>query len=79
MKGFFYRKSHRGISKYLSLENELMYCNNIQTLIETGYVGHEPQQYKICTVLSTIRLKAVYIHNGKVQTLIRIGYASHMK
>ena len=57
---------------------DLVYCNNIQELMEELQLEHTSGQWRHFTDSSKVGLKAVLLHNGNELPSIPLAHAVHM-
>jgi hypothetical protein len=74
-----YRKRQSNITKYYSVDGDVVYCNNIQELMEELQIEHAPEQWRLFVDLSKGGLKAVLRHNGNKFSSIPQVHPVHMK
>jgi len=52
VKESFYRKGHSNFAKYFSIDEDLVYCNDICGLTEELQLRYVPEQWRLFTDLS---------------------------
>ena len=61
------------------MEGDLVYCNDIDGLMATLRITHDPDEWRLFIDLSKTSLKAVLLHNGNVLPSTPVGHVVHMK
>ena len=61
------------------MDGDLVYCNDIDGLMATLGITHDPDEWRLFIDLSKTSLKAVLLHNGNVLPSIPVGHVVHMK
>jgi hypothetical protein len=74
----FYRKRQSDIATYYSMDSYLVYCNNIQELMEELQLEHDYGQWRHFSDSSKVGLKAVLLHNGNEFPSVPLVHAVHM-
>ncbi|XP_071054071.1 uncharacterized protein [Onthophagus taurus] len=75
-----YRRRDEEFLKYFSSENSLVYCNDIEGLINTYQVDvYKSDDWLLFTDSSKERLKAVLLNNGNKYAAIPIGHSTRRK
>ncbi|UYV66834.1 hypothetical protein LAZ67_4003034 [Cordylochernes scorpioides] len=62
-----------------SQENDLVYCNDVVSLMEALGHDHDTEEWRLFIDSSKISMKAVLLHNGNKFPLVPIAHASNMK
>ncbi|UYV63640.1 hypothetical protein LAZ67_2005138 [Cordylochernes scorpioides] len=62
-----------------SQENDLVYCNDVVSLMEVLGHDHDTEEWRLFVDSSKISLKAVLLHNGNKFPSVPIAHASNMK
>jgi len=78
VKVSFYRKSHSSISKYFSIDGDMLYCKDVCELMEELELQHVPELWFFIDS-SKVSLKAILLHNGKKRPSIPPARAVRMK
>jgi hypothetical protein len=60
-------------------EGNLVFCSNIDDLMNALQITHDPQEWRLFVDSSTLSLKAVLLHNGNRLPSIPLAHAVHMK
>lgn len=72
----FYRNRNEPFRKYFSKENNLVYCNDVTSLIsEFKSITYDPGEWRLFIDSSTRSLKAVLLHNGNVYTPVPVAHS----
>lgn len=74
-----FRKRHKNLAPFFDMENNLVFCNDINGLLAALNINHKPKEWRLFIDSSTLSLKAVLLHIGNILPSIPIGYAVHMK
>jgi len=74
-----YRKRQSNITKYYSVDGDLVYFNNIQELMEELQIERAPEQWRLFIDLWKSSLKAVLCHNRNTSSSIPPVHAVHVK
>jgi hypothetical protein len=72
-----YRKMHEDLVEFFKMERGLVACNNINGLMQTLNINHNPLHWRLFIDLSKLSLKAVLLHNGNILPSIPIGHSVH--
>jgi hypothetical protein len=75
----FCRKKQSDIAKYISMDGDLVYCNDICGSMEELQLQHAPEEWRLLIHSSKVSLKAVLLHNGHKHRSIPVAHAVHMK
>jgi len=75
----FYRGSHEKFKDFFSLEDSVIFCNDVCSNMKV--LGHEynPDQWCLFTDLSKVSLKVVLLHNGNRLPSVPLAHAANMK
>jgi len=74
-----YRKRHEDLVQFFKMERGLVACTDIDGLIQTLNINHNPLDWRIFIDLSKLRLKAVLLHNGNTLPSIPVGHSVNNK
>lgn len=75
-----YRKREEKFLKYFSSENDIVYCNDIEGLINLYKQDeYKPEDWRLFIDSSKESLKAVLLHNGNVYAAVPIGHSTILK
>jgi hypothetical protein len=74
----FYRKRQSDMAIYYSMDGDLLYCKNIQELMEELQLEHTSGQWRHFTDSYKVGLKAVLLHNGNEFPSVPVAHAVHM-
>ena len=61
------------------MERGLVACNDIDGLMQTLNINHNPLDWRLFTDSSKFSLKAVLLHNGNTLPSIPVGHSVHNK
>ncbi|UYV72105.1 hypothetical protein LAZ67_9001826 [Cordylochernes scorpioides] len=75
----FFRKRQDEFQDFFSQENDLVYCNDVVSLMEALVHGNDTEEWPLFVDSSKISLKAVLLHNGNKFPSVPIAHASNMK
>ncbi|UYV77381.1 hypothetical protein LAZ67_15000800 [Cordylochernes scorpioides] len=75
----FFRKRQDEFQDFYSQENDLVYCNDVVSLMEALGHDHDTEEWRLFIDSSKISLKAVLLHNGNKFPSVPIAQASNMK
>lgn len=72
----FYRNRDVPFRKFFSRENNLVYCNNVEGLInEFNTIVYNANEWRLFIDSSTRSLKGVLLHNGNVYAPIPVAHS----
>jgi len=75
-----YRKRDEEFLKYFSSENSLVYCNDIEGLLNLYKADmYKPEDWRLFIDSSKESLKAVLLHNGNKYAAVPIGHSTILK
>jgi len=74
-----YRKRHEDLVHFFKMERGLVACNDIDGLMQTLNINHNPLDRRLFIDLSKLSLKAVLLHNGNTLPSIPVGPSVHNK
>lgn len=74
-----YRNRHKDFNSYFSLENDVIYCSNVQAVME--HLGHQYKsaEWRLFIDSSKVSLKAVLLHIGNEYPSIPVAHTTNMK
>lgn len=75
----WFRYREKQFTSYFAQEDELVYCTNIEGLMDTFKISYDPAQWRLFIDSSKRSLKAVLLHNGGFYASIPIGHSVHLK
>ncbi|UYV71887.1 hypothetical protein LAZ67_9000882 [Cordylochernes scorpioides] len=75
----FFRKRQDEFQDFYSQENDLVYCNDVVSLMEALGHDHDTEEWRLFIDSSKISMKAVLLHNGNKFPSVPIAHASNMK
>lgn len=75
-----YRKREKMFIEYFSMDENIVYCNDIEGLINL-YIAdlYKPDDWRLFIDSSTESLKAVLLHNGNKYASIPVGHSTVLK
>lgn len=74
-----YRKRHMELLPFFEKKNNLVVCCDINGLMKSLNLNHDPTEWRLFIDSSKLSLKAVLLHNGNLLSSIPVGHAVHMK
>ena len=74
-----YRKRHEDLVQFFKMERDLVACPDIDGLMQTLNIYHNPLNRRLFTDLSKLSLKAVLLHNGNTLPSIPVGHSVNNK
>ena len=74
-----YRKRHEDLVQFFKMERGLVACNDIDDLMQTISINHNPAHWRLFTDSSKLSLKAVLQHNGNTPPSIPVGHSVYNK
>jgi len=74
-----YRKRHEDLVQFFKMERSLVACNDIDGLMQTININHNPLDWRLFIDLSKLSLKAILFHNGNILPSIPVGHSMHNK
>ncbi|CAH2096329.1 unnamed protein product [Euphydryas editha] len=75
----WFRYCEKQFTPYFAQEDELVYCTNIEGLMETFKILYDPAHWRIFIDSSKRSLKAVLLHNGSFYASIPLGHSVYLK
>ncbi|UYV67940.1 hypothetical protein LAZ67_5002553 [Cordylochernes scorpioides] len=75
----FFRNRQDEFQDFYSQENDLVYCNDVVSLMEALGHDHDTEEWRLFIDSSNISMKAVLLHNGNKFPSVPIAHASNMK
>ena len=75
----FHRGRHEEFKDFISLEDGVVFCNDVCSVMEV--LGHEynPDQWPLFNDSSKVSLKVVLLHNGNGLPSVPLAHAPNMK
>jgi len=75
----FYRGRHEEFKDFFSLEDGVVFCNDVCSVMEV--LGHEynPDQWRFVIDSSKVNLKLFLLHNGNSFPSVPLAHAANMK
>jgi len=74
-----YRERHEDLVYFFKMERGLVACNDIDGLMQTLSINHNPLDWRLFTDSSKLSLKAVLLHHGNTLPSIPVGHSTHNK
>ena len=74
-----YRKRHEDLVHFFKVEWDLVACTDIDGLIQTLNINHNPLNWRLFRDSSKLSLKAVLLHNGNTLPSIPVDPSVHNK
>ena len=74
-----YRKRHKDLVDVFKMERGLAACTDIDGLMQTLNINHNPLDWLLFIDSSHLSLKAVLLHNGNNLSSIPVGHSVHNK
>ena len=75
----FYRYREKGLIEFSKMEENLLFCDNIDGLIKAMGTSYTPSEWRLFIDSSKRSLKYVLLHNGNKLASIPIGHFVQMK
>jgi len=74
-----YRKMHEDLVQFFKMERGLVVCTDIDGLMQTLNINHNPLDWRLFIDSSKLSLKVVLLHNGNTLPSIPVGHSVHNK
>ena len=74
-----YRKRHEDLVHFFKMERGHVACTDIDGLIQTLNINHNPLDWRFIIDSSKLSLEAVLLHNGNTLPSIPVGHSEHNK
>jgi len=74
-----YRKRHEDLVQFFKMERDLVACTDIDGLMQTLNINHNPLDWRLFIDSSKLSLKAVLLQNGNTLPSIPVGHSVHNK
>jgi len=74
-----FRIRHQQLVPFFRKEEGLVFCYDVDGLMNALGIKHEPQEWRLFIDSSKLSLKTVLLHNGNQHPSIPVGHAVHMK
>jgi hypothetical protein len=74
-----YRKMHEDPVQFFKMERGLVACTDIDGLMQTISINHDPLEWRLFIDSSNLSLKAVLLHNRNTLPSIPVGHSMHSK
>jgi len=72
-----YRKRHEDLVQFFKMERGLVNCTDIEGLMHTLSINHNPLDWRLFIDSSNLSLKAVLLHSGNTLPSIPVGHSMH--
>jgi hypothetical protein len=79
IKVCFYRGRHAEFKGFFSLEDGVVFCNDVCSVVEVLGHEHNPDQWHLFIDSSKVSLKVVLLHNGNRFPSVPLAHAANMK
>ena len=74
-----YRKRHCDFEQFFSLEDGVVFCNDVYSVIEELNQKYDKNEWRLFIDSSKVSLKAVLLHNGNELPSVPVAHAANMK
>ena len=74
-----HRKRRQDLIPFFEKKNNLVFCCEINGLMKSLNLEHDPTEWRLFIDSSKLSLKALLLHNGKRLASNFIGHTVHMK
>ena len=74
-----YHKRHEDLVHFFKMERGLVACTDIDGLMQTLNINHNPLNWRLFIHSSKLSLKAVHLHNGNTLPSIPVGHSVYNK
>ena len=74
-----YRKGHEDLVNFFKMERGLVACNDVDGLMQTFNINHNPVDWRLFIDSSKLSLKAVLLQNGNILPSIPVDNSMHNK
>ena len=75
----FYHYKEKGLIEFFKMEENLLFCDNIEGLITTMGTSYTPSEWKLFIDSSKQSMKCVLLHNGNKLAFVQIKHSIQMK
>jgi len=72
-----YRKRYEDLVHFFKKERGLVACSDIDGLMQTLSINHNPLDWRLFIDSSKLSLKALLLHNGNTLPSIPVGHSVH--
>jgi len=76
---YVYRKRHEDLVHFFKMERGLVTCTDIDGLMQTLNINHNPLDWRLYIDSSKLSLSAVHLHSGNTLHSIPGGHSMHNK
>jgi len=74
-----YRKMHGDLVQFFKMERGLVACTDVDGLMQTLNINHNPLDWRLFIDSSKLSFKAVLLHNGNTLPSIPVGHSVQNK
>jgi len=74
-----YCKRHEDLVHFFKMERSLVVCTDIDGLMQTLNINHNPMDWRLFIHSSKLSLKAALLHNDNTLPSIPVGHSVHNK
>jgi len=74
-----YHKRHEDLVHFFKMGSDLVALTDIDGLMQTLNINHNPLDWRLLIDLSKLSLKAVLLHIGNILPSIPVGHSMHNK
>jgi len=74
-----YRKRHEDLVHFVKMERSLVTCTDIDGLMQTLNINHNPLDWRLYIDSSKLSLKTFPLHNGNILPSIPVGHSVRNK
>ena len=72
-----YCKRHKDLVHFFKMEGGLVACTDVDGLMQTLNINHNPLDWRLFLDSSQLSLKAVFLHDGNTLPSIPVGHSVH--
>ena len=72
-----HRKRHEDLVQFFKMERGLVACTDIDGLMQTLDINHNPLDWRLFTDSSKLSLKVVLLQNGNALPYVPVGHSVH--
>ena len=74
-----YHRGQEDLVQFFKMERSLVACNDIDGLMQTLNINHNPLDWRLFIDSSKLSLKTFLLHSGKTLSSIPVGHSVHNK
>ena len=71
----YYRRKEKSFRKFFTETSNLIYCHDVNGLVEKFSIKYEPSNWRLFIDSSTKSLKAILLHNGNVYAPLPVAHS----